>query len=567
MINSGSFDGKFSNGEKGRKNPAISAVIDWIEEQGFGKEAINYRLRDWLISRQRYWGAPIPIIYRQDGAAEAVPDDRLPVELPTDVKITGVGNPLAQDERFVNTVDSQGKPARRETDTMDTFMCSSWYHLRYLNPHYTSAPLDPEEAAYWLPVDTYTGGAEHATMHLLYARWFNKALRDQGVFDAAAEIMTRHGRNPEELLDEPWKLLRNQGQILGEERKGDVIVATGRVEGNKLIASRVEVIGSDPTRAQAAQAVARESVTTDATPTAESLLDGTQIVGEIMRRTENILNVNVNGDLRPVEVLPDAEIIIPNIPGPNTVNQLRHHLEIQRMSKSKGNVVNPDELVDQYGADVVRAYLMFGFDWVKGGPWDSQNIQGVVRWLNDVWDMITAGPTAQAGDAAAERDVERRVHQTILKVSNSIEAFSFNTAVAALMTLKNDLRAAFRESKVGADAWSEAVKSLLLLMAPITPHVAEELWARLGLPYSIHQQDWPRYDAEKAAEEVTTLVVMKNGKPIDRVQVPVGIGEEEAKRLALESSGARRILNGDQPKKLIFIAGRGNIEPKINIVI
>jgi leucyl-tRNA synthetase len=237
------------------------------------------------------------------------------------------------------------------------------------------------------------------------------------------------------------------------------------------------------------------------------------------------------------------------------------------MSKSKGNVVNPDELVDQYGADVVRAYLMFGFDWTKGGPWDSQNIQGVVRWLNDVWDMVMAGAPAGSGDDAAERDLERDVHQTILKVSNSIEAFSFNTAVAALMTLRNDLRAAIREGKIGAEAWREAVKTMLLLMAPITPHIAEELWARLGLPYSIHQQDWPQYDAEKAAEEVTTLVVMKNGKPIDRVQVPVGIGEEEAKRLALESGGARRVLNGNQPKKLIFIAGRGNVEPKINIVI
>ncbi len=568
MINSGAFNGTYSNGDKGRKNPAISAVIDWIEEQGIGKESVNYRLRDWLISRQRYWGAPIPIVYRQDGTTEAVPDDKLPVELPTDVKITGVGNPLAQDARFVNTVDSQGKPARRETDTMDTFMCSSWYFLRYLSAHYQAAPFDPEEAAYWLPVDVYTGGAEHATMHLLYARWFIKAMRDLGIFDDATAIMRQHGRNADGLFDEPFRLLRNQGQILGEERRGDTIVATGRFEGSKLVASRVEVIGDDANKAQAALAAERESVTTDATPTAESVLGGERVVGEIIKRTENILNVNQNGDLIPVEVPTDAEIIIPNIPGPNTVNQLRHHLEIQRMSKSKGNVVNPDELVEQYGADTVRAYLMFGFDWVKGGPWDSQNIQGVVRWLNDVWELVTAGAPARAsGDPAAERHIERRVHQAVLKVSSSIEAFSFNTAVAALMTLKNDLRAAFREGKIGTDAWREAVRAMLLLMAPITPHVAEEMWNRLGFPYSIHQQDWPQYDAAKAAEEETTLVIMKNGKPIDRVPVPVGIGEEEAKRLALESSGARRVLNGDQPKKLIFIAGRGNVEPKINIVI
>jgi leucyl-tRNA synthetase len=567
MINSGPFDGTYSNGEKGRKNPAISAVLDWIQEQGYGKESVNYRLRDWLISRQRYWGSPIPIVYPQDGGIEAVPDEQLPVELPTDVKITGVGNPLAQDARFVNTVDSKGRPARRETDTMDTFMCSSWYFMRYLSPHYSAAPFDPEEAAYWLPVDVYTGGAEHATMHLLYARWFVKAMRDLGVFNDASAAMLKHGRSPEGSFDEPFLLLRNQGQILGEERKGDTIVAIGRMDGNKLIASRVEVIGEDVAKVQAAQMMELGSLTTDATPTAESVLDSARVVGEIVKRTENILNVSENGEIRPVEVPPDAEIIIPNIPGPNTVNQLRHHLEIQRMSKSKGNVVNPDELVALYGADTVRAYLMFGFDWIKGGPWDSQNIQGVVRWLNDVWELVTTAPRVETGDAAAERDVERRVHQAILKVSSSMEAFSFNTAVAALMTLKNDLRAAFREGKIGAEVWREAIKNMLLLMAPITPHVAEELWARLGFPYSIHLQEWPAYDASKAAEEVTTLVVMKNGKPIDRIAVPVGIEEDEAKRLALESKGAARALNGDQPKKIIFIAGRGNIEPKINIVI
>ncbi|HLU09069.1 MAG TPA: leucine--tRNA ligase [Oceanobacillus sp.] len=567
MVNSGPFNGTKATNDKGRKNPAISAVIDWLEEQGYGKESINYRLRDWLISRQRYWGAPIPIIYRHDGGIETVPDDQLPVLLPTDVKITGVGNPLRQHEAFVNTVDSDGKPAKRETDTMDTFMCSSWYHLRYLSPHYDKAPFDPEEAAYWLPVDVYTGGAEHATMHLLYARWFNKALRDLGVFDDTMEAMKRHGRDPDNLLDEPYILLRNQGQILGEERKGDVIVAVGRMDGNRLIAHYVEVIGNDPAKIEAAQAMELSSLTSDATPTADAVLDSARVVGEIMKRTENILNVNENGTLRPVEVLPDAKIVIPNIPGPNTINQLRHHLEIQRMSKTKGNVVNPDELVAQYGADTVRAYLMFGFDWAKGGPWDSQNIQGVVRWLNDVWELVTAGPTAKTGDPAAERDVERRVHQAIKKVSSSLEAFSFNTAVAALMTLKNDLRAAFRAGNIGEEMWREAVKTLLLLMAPITPHIAEELWTWLGLPYSIHLQSWPQYDEAKAAEEVTTLVVLKNGKPIDHISVPVGIQEEEAKQLALESKGARRILNGNQPKKVIFIAGRGNVEPKVNIVV
>ena len=553
MINSGPFDGTYSNGEKGRKNPAISAVIDWLAERGLGRESVNYRLRDWLISRQRYWGSPIPIIYCEDGTIETVPDDQLPVELPADVQMTGIGNPLAQHQAFVSAVDSKGRPARRETDTMDTFMCSSWYHLRYLSPHYDRWPFDPEEAAYWLPVDVYTGGAEHATMHLLYTRWFNKALRDLGVFDEAAAIMAQHGRNPEGLLDEPMLLLRNQGQILGEERAGDVIIAAGTMRGEVLVADRVLVIerGGRPVVEQAPP------------------IEGAAIVrGEIMRRTERIMQVDDgSGSWRTVEVHEDARVLIPGIEGEANVNQLRHHLEIQRMSKSKGNVVNPDELVDQYGADTVRAYLMFGFDWGKGGPWDSQNIQGVVRWLNEVWDLVTAGPPEDAGDPAAERKVERKVHQAIEKVSAGLEAFSFNTAIAALMTLKNELRAALREGGVGPDAWRSAVRAMLLLMAPFTPHIAEELWARLGFEYSIHQQPWPQFDPDKAAEEEITLVVMRNGKPIDRLLVPAGIEEEEAKRLALASAGAQRVLNGGEPKRVIFIGGRGNIEPKVNIVV
>ncbi|MDL1903179.1 hypothetical protein FBR02_20715, partial [Anaerolineae bacterium CFX9] len=526
-------NGMISNGEKGRKNPAIAAAIDHLVANGIGRESINYRLRDWLISRQRYWGSPIPIIYRQDGSIEVVPDDQLPVELPRDVQMTGFGNPLSQHEAFVNTVDSQGNPARRETDTMDTFMCSSWYFLRYLSPHYDKAPFDPEEGAYWLPVDTYTGGAEHATMHLLYARWFNKALRDLGVFDDAAKLAAARGRRVEGLFDEPMLQLRNQGQILGEERAGDVIVATGTMQGKRLIADHVRVIRPNGPAFMAE----------DPAPLIEQAiagLTGGVIAGEIVKRTENILNVlnHADGEIHPVEVRDDAVIEIPNIPGHNTVNQLRHHLDVQRMSKSKGNVVNPDELVEQYGADTLRAYLMFGFDWAQGGPWNSQNIQGVVRWLNDVWEMVTAGAPAGSGDESANRHALRKAHQTIAKVSRALEEFSFNTAISHLMTLKNELRPLYRENKVGGDAWNEATRIMLLLMAPFTPHIAEELWARIGGAYSIHQQAWPEYDASKAAEDVTTLVIMKNGKVIDRAEVPVSITEEEAKAAALASAGA-----------------------------
>jgi leucyl-tRNA synthetase len=550
MVNSDLFDGTYSNGEKGRKNPAINAVIDWLAERGIGKEAVNYRLRDWLISRQRYWGAPIPILYRPDGEMESVADDQLPVLLPEDVDFMPTGrSPLTYHEPYFNTVDGEGKPAKRETDTMDTFMCSSWYWYRYLSPRYEAGPFDPEEAAYWLPVDVYTGGAEHATMHLLYARWFTKAMRDLGMFEETFEIMRDNGRTPEAVLGEPMLKLRNQGQVLGGERPGDVILASGRYEGEKLFADRVEVI--------------------DKIADVPAGFGG--VFGEIVKRTENLLTVDMAGTLRTVEVLPDAHITIPSIPGDNTVNQLKHHLEIQRMSKSKGNVVNPDELVTEYGADTVRAYLMFAFDWEKGGPWDPKGVQGVVRWLNEVWDMVMAGVEAGQGDADANREAERRVHQTIQRVSNGFEKFSFNTSIAALMELKNALRPLAREGKLGADVWRESMRVMLLLMAPVTPHVAEELWSRLGLPYSIHQQRWPQFDAEKAAEDTTTLVVQAGSKVIDRIAVAVGISEDEAKRIALAGEGARKLLNGSEPKKVIFIAARAAGgkpgEPKVNIVL
>ena len=542
MVNSAHFDGTpTNNGE------AIKRVIEWLESQGIGQRAVTYRLRDWLISRQRYWGAPIPLLYTQDGGIEAVPDDQLPVLLPDDVDFLPTGqSPLKYHEGFKNTVDSQGRPAIRETDTMDTFMCSSWYQYRYLSPNYTDGPFDPEEAAYWLPVDVYTGGAEHATMHLLYTRFFTRAMRDLGMFEETAAIMRQHGRDPEVLSwGEPMLMLRNQGQVLGEERAGHFILASGTWQASKLFADRIEVI--DPKDAPAR-------------------FDG--VMGEIIKRTENLLTVNTGEDeYRTVEVLPDAQITIPGIEGPCRVDQLKHHLEVQRMSKSKGNVVNPDEWVARHGADTVRAYLMFGFDWQKGGPWDSKGIQGVVRWLNDVWELVTTAQPPAQGDPDADRHINRRVHQTIKKVTDALENFSFNTGIAALMALRNELKTAQRDGRVSQAAWSEAVRQMLLLMAPFTPHIAEELWVRQGHPYSIHQQSWPAYDAAAAAEDLVTLVIQVNGKVRDRVQVPADVSEDAARQAALASESVQRALNGGQPKKVVFVPSRNGQEPKINVVV
>lgn len=544
MVNSGPIDGAIHNGGKGRKSPAVATAIDYLEAEGIGEENVNYRLRDWLISRQRYWGSPIPIIHREDGTHEVAGEDNFPVVLPEGVDFESTGrSPLTYYEPFLNTVDSDGNPARRETDTMDTFMCSSWYHLRYLSPQEENAPFSAEEAAYWLPIDTYTGGAEHATMHLLYARWFNKAIRDLGVFDDAAEIAKEHGRDVEGLFDEPYMQYRAQGQVLGAERGGDYIVAFGQMDGDKLVADHVEVVENG----------AKPNI-----PMGVAVFEG-----ELMKRVES--NLWIGEEMQLIEVPEHGTVEIPSIPGSNNVNQLKHHLEIQRMSKSKGNVVNPDDLVAKYGSDVVRAYLMQGFEWEKGGPWNENQTIGVVRWLNDVWDFAQNGVSGDKVNADAERAVERKAHQTILAFDGNVENFKFNSAVANLMELRNSLKSAIKAG-ISQESFEATMNIMLRLMAPITPHIAEELWSQMGWGYSVHTQSFPEYDAEKAKENEVALVVMINGKPRENIMVSPEIAEEDAKEMALASATAKDALNGNEPRRVIFIPGRGR-EPKVNIVV
>ncbi len=473
MVNSGPFNGTVSLAkykpeewtpelaaeydlpvEIAPEDEARNKVTRWLEEKGIGKFAVSYRLRDWLISRQRYWGAPIPIVYCDKCGIVPVPEEDLPVLLPEDAVIPETGeNALLFHEGFLNTTCPKcGGPARRETDTMDTFMCSSWYQYRYLSPHYDKGPFDPEEAAYWLPVDQYTGGVEHATMHLLYTRFFTKAMRDCGMFDGIEPVDPE--RQPPSMFSEPMTRLFNQGIILGE--------------------------------------------------------DG------------------------------------------------------EKMSKSRGNVVAPDDIVGKYGADSVRAYLMFAFKWDQGGPWDSKGIMGVVRWLNDVWTLVLE-PAPESDGEASEEDIaalRRKVHQTIKRVTDGLASFSFNTAIASLMELRNTMSAAKKTPVAHTQAWDEAVETMLLLMAPFVPHIAEELWVRTGHEYSIHQQSWPVYDEQIAAEETITLVIQVNGKVRDRIQVPADISEDEAKSLALQSPAVQKRLNGGEPRRVLYVPGK-----LVNVVV
>jgi leucyl-tRNA synthetase len=417
----------------------INTAINYVDEKGFGKAAVNYRLRDWLISRQRYWGAPIPMVYCETCGVQPVPEEQLPVLLPDDVEWKPTGeSPLKLHPTWKDTTCPVcDEVAVRETDTMDTFMCSSWYHLRYLSPDYNDGPWDPKEYDYWMPVDTYTGGIEHANMHLVYTRFFHKALRDMGIVE---------GR-------EPMIALRNQGIVLGEDS--------------------------------------------------------------------------------------------------------------EKMSKSRGNVVAPDDLVAQYGADVVRAYLMFFTRWTLGGPWDSQGIEGTARWLRRVWNVFTE-QVESAGQPSDEvvTSLRRKLHQTLESVTTDFFSFEFNTIVSSLMELMNEMYKARENGAFGSPAWDEATDIYLRMMAPVAPHIAEELWARLGKPYSIHQQPWPELDKEATKEDEITLVVQINGKLRDKITVPVGISDEEAKAKALASETIQKFMDGKEPRKVIVVQGR-----LVNIVI
>lgn len=545
MINSGPINGLEHNGAKGSDSPAIAAAIAILEEKGIGHGAVNYRLRDWLVSRQRYWGAPIPMVYCETCGIVPVPERDLPVLLPDDVDFMPTGeSPLRYHDEFLHTTCPQcGDPATRETDTMDTFMCSSWYQYRYLSPHFDGGPFDPEEGAYWLPVDQYTGGIEHATMHLMYTRFFTKAMRDCGVFDPTERAAQAMGRDTTNLFDEPMLALFNQGMILGEPRDGDLIVAEGQFEGGKFNATSLSVVESP------------DDIPTD---------QPNQVGGEVMKRVETTLNIKTpDGREIVVDTFNDTTFDIPGFGEDAGIHQIKHHLDVEKMSKTQGNVVAPDELVEQYGADTVRAYLMFAFRWEQGGPWDSQGIQGVVRWLNDVWALVHAAEPTGTADPKADRDLRRHLHQTIQKVTDGLETFSFNTAIAGLMEFKNMLQDAVRANNVSPAAWHEALEKLIVLMAPFTPFIAEELWVQTGHDYSVHNQPWPEFDPEIAKEDEITLVIQINGKVRDRIQVPADIEEDDAIRLALESEGAQRHLDGKEPRKVIYIGQRG----MVNIVV
>ena len=461
MVNSGEFEGIAS--EIGK-----SKIIEYAQEKGYGKARIQYRLRDWLISRQRYWGCPIPIIHCPSCGAVPVPHSDLPVQLPEQVEFSGKGaSPLAKLEDWVNvTCPSCGEPAKRETDTMDTFIDSSWYFLRYTDANNPDEVFTPDKVNDWMAVDQYVGGIEHAILHLLYSRFFTKVLRDRGLLN----------------FDEPFKRLLTQGMVQG---------------------------------------------LTYQNPTTK-------------------------------KYIPSSDINPDDPKDPETGEKL--NVFMVKMSKSKYNGVDPKQVLEKYGADTARMFILFKAPPEKDLEWDDADVEGQFRFLNRVWTQVTEFAATQSicdpvGNLTKEeKDLRRAIHTAIKEIAEDLAGdYQFNTAVSELMKLSN----ALKDSKsVNSPIYKEGVETLVLLLAPFAPHIAEELWQQLGHKNSVHQQSFPQVDPEALVVDEITLVIQIMGKTRGKIQVPASADKATLEQLAQESDVAQRYLEGKEIRKVIVVPNK-----------
>ncbi|MGD1927638.1 MAG: leucine--tRNA ligase [Leptolyngbyaceae cyanobacterium] len=467
MVHSGPLHGLPAGKGAGQ---SVEKAIAWLEQQGKGEGQDNFRLRDWLISRQRYWGVPIPVVHCPSCGIVPVPDEQLPVELPQDVEFSGRGaSPLSQLESWVNVpCPTCGEPAKRETDTMDTFIDSSWYFLRYVDANNQGAIFDSAKANDWLPVDQYVGGIEHAILHLLYSRFFTKVLRDRGLID----------------VDEPFSRLLTQGMV------------------------------------------------------------------------QNITYKNPKtGKYIPIDQITDIDHPV----DPATGDSLEGFYE--KMSKSKYNGVAPQDVLGKYGADTARMFILFKAPPEKDLEWDDADVEGQYRFLNRVWRLVTefaaassSGAAASATLSKAEKDLRRAIHIAIKEISEDIEGdYQFNTAVSELMKLSNALTDAKCTDSL---IYVEGIHTLVKLLAPFAPHMAEELWQQLGQTGSIHQQPWPELDESALVADEITLVIQIMGKTRGTISVPASSDKAALEQYARESEVAQRYIEGKTVKKVIVVPGK-----------
>ena len=485
LVNSEEFNGLNSNEAKEK-------ITEKLEKIGLGKKTVNYRLHDWLISRQRYWGTPIPVIYDEDGNIYLEEEANLPVKLPTDIEFSGKGNPLETSEEFKNVILPNGKKGRRETDTMDTFVDSSWYYLRYLDSHNDKEPFKKEDADNWTPVHQYIGGIEHAVMHLLYARFFHKSLRDLGYVDT----------------NEPFKRLLTQGMVLGPSYYS-------QNERRYLFPREVEMKDGKPVSKETGEELATK---------------------------------------------------------------------VEKMSKSKNNGVDPEEIVKEYGSDSSRVFTLFAAPPEKELEWNMNGLAGAYRFINRLYLLISS--TADFADknvskennyginldARSEKDkeIQKKLHQTVKKVTDSIEDdFHFNTAIAAIMELLNDMTT-YKQNVIDKNdisseskkVWHEVLEKVILLIAPFAPHVADELWSDLGNTTLTFEEEWPAFDEKLTVENNFNLVLQVNGKVRDMLPAQIGISKDDAEKLAFSSEKVQKFIKGKEVVKVIVVPNK-----LVNIVV
>lgn len=485
LVNSDEFDGT-------KNTEAKIKITEKLEKEGKGKKTVNYRLHDWLISRQRYWGTPIPVIYDEDGNIHLEEKENLPVKLPTDIEFNGKGNPLETSEEFKNVILPNGKKGRRETDTMDTFVDSSWYYLRYLDSHNTEKPFEKANADSWTPVDQYIGGIEHAVMHLLYARFFHKALRDMGLVET----------------NEPFKRLLTQGMVLGPSYYSQ--------------------------------------------------------------------------NERKFYFPKDVEIKDTKAFSKSTGEELT--VKIEKMSKSKNNGVDPEEIVKEYGADPARVFTLFAAPPEKELEWNVNGLAGAYRFINRLFLIISdsfefadknAGKEDNYGIDLSKRsekdeEIQKKLHQTVKKVTESIEDdFHFNTAIAAVMELLNDMTTYKQEvidkndvSTESKKIWKEVLDKVILLIAPFAPHIADELWEIIGNKTFTFEEEWPTFEEELTKEHKMNLVVQINGKIRETIPAKIGLPKEEYEKLAFDSEKIKKAIEGKEIVKVIVVPNK-----LVNIVV
>ncbi len=474
LVNSGEFTGLSSD-------EAFDAIVTKFEKLGTGSKQVNYRLRDWGVSRQRYWGAPIPMKTLESGEEVPVPLSELPVRLPEDVELDGVKSPIKSDPEWAKT-QHNGQKAFRETDTFDTFMESSWYYARYCSPNEEEQMLDPKAANYWLPVDQYIGGIEHAILHLLYARFFHKLLRDVGLVES----------------DEPFKRLLCQGMVLAES-----FYIEDEHGGKQWISPSDVELESD---------------------------DKGKVVGA--KRKSDGVAVQSAG--------------------------------MSKMSKSKNNGIDPQTIIDQYGADTVRLFMMFAAPPEQSLEWSDNAVEGAHRFLRRLWKAVYAHK--QNGDVVAldvsalsqeQKDLRRKTHETIQKVSDDVSRrLTFNTAIAAVMELLNSITKFVDVSPQGVAVSQEALETAVLLLAPITPHICHELWHDLGHDDAVVDAQWPALDQSALTKTSQQIVVQVNGKVRAKLEVAADISKDEAESVALEDDNVQRFIDGKTIRKIIVVPGK-----------